>query len=135
MTKFTPEVTARIVARVELGVSFADSAAAVGVKLPTAKGWLSRGRKEDSGRCHDFAAAVERAREMAGARLGPMDEDELARTVSELARAGGVQAARLRWEMLLADRRRANARSPKRTAKDPLAELDELARRRVRRES
>jgi hypothetical protein len=53
-----------------------------------------------------------------------MDEDELASVVSELARAGSVQAAKLRWEMLRA------ALAAEEQA-DPFVELDRLALRRL----
>ena len=68
--------------------------------------------------------AVDAARAMAGARQAPMDEDELAGVVSELARAGSVQAAKLRWEML-------RAAIAAEDQADPLVELDRLALRRL----
>ena len=60
---------------------------------------------------------------------GSMDAEELVRVVSESARAGSVQAMRLRDEML----RRAEADETVRGG--PLAELDEIARRRAERGS
>lgn len=61
---------------------------------------------------------------MARARPAPMGEDELAAVVSELARAGSVQAAKLRWEML-------RATIAAEDQADPLVELDRLALRRL----
>lgn len=126
---FTPDNRAAIVARVELGLTFADAAAAAGIKRATAKGWLARGRREEEGAYADFAAAVERAREAAQAPRDPMTEAELRLVVSEFARAGNVQAMKLYWEFILADRKR------RPTTADPLAELDELAQRRAARQS
>jgi hypothetical protein len=42
-----------------------------------------------------------------------------------MAREGSVQAAKLRWEML-----QSSSAEPEESADDPLAEVDELARRR-----
>ena len=64
--------------------------------------------------------------ETAGAALemiAEMDAQELAQVVSLAARSGSVQAMKLRDEQL----RRGESSS---SAADPLAELDELARRR-----
>jgi ketosteroid isomerase-like protein len=47
-----------------------------------------------------FVEAMDEARLAARARPEPMDVDELARVVSDQARAGSVQAMKLRWEML-----------------------------------
>ena len=60
-----------------------------------------------------------------------MDEEELALVVSEKARAGNVQAMRLRWEQLLAEP--APADQPLTEEERILAEMDELAARRRRR--
>lgn len=121
------KVMAAITARVELGVSVADAAVAENARPETVRGWLRRGRREDDGPYADFATAVNKARETAHSRPEPMDADELARVVSEQARRGSVQAMKLRWEML-------RAPDPERegvTDDDPLAEVDELARRRA----
>lgn len=91
----TPEVRARIAARVELGASLRDAAQAVGVKYETARGWLRRGRREEEGRYREFATAIEEAREKAAARPEPMDEAELREHVEQAVRAGSVQAMKV----------------------------------------
>ena len=53
-----------------------------------------------------------------------MNADELARVVSEMARRGSVQAAKLRWDMLTATEE---------PDKEPADEFDELKERRRRR--
>ena len=58
---------------------------------------------------------------MAAERPAPMDAAELAEVVSRLARAGSVQAAKLRWQML-------QAGQPEPAEGDILDELDEVAR-------
>jgi len=112
-----------IAARIELGVSLQDAAVAEDVSPHTARSWLQRGRREQSGIYNDFAAAVERARERSQAAAAPMDREELKIVVAEAARAGSVTAAKLCWEILRAE--------PGEDA-DPLAGFDELAARRQR---
>jgi hypothetical protein len=124
-TKFTSEVRGALIERTAAGVSLADACRAVGVREATVKGWLTRGRRESQGEYVDFARAIERAREAAEERPEPMDAEELDRVVSEMARKGSVQAAKLRWEML-----QSSSAEPEESADDPLAEVDELARRR-----
>ena len=53
-----------------------------------------------------------------------MDADELAQVVSEMARNGSVQAAKLRWEML---------RAPDGEGRPDADEFDELKARRAAR--
>ena len=77
-----------MLARLELGVPFADAALAVGVRPETARSWLTRGRRDGDGPYGEFARAADEAREVAGSRPVPMDEVELAGVVSDLARAG-----------------------------------------------
>jgi hypothetical protein len=124
MSDFNAHTTARIVARVELGWPFNGAAEAAGVKVPTAKGWLARGRKAGSGEYAEFAQAVDEARAIAAER-DPMDQDELARVVSSHARGGSVQAMKLRWAMLAA--------VPGDAAPADEDPLDELERRRRER--
>lgn len=130
-TTYTPEtrlvLMAGIAARVEHGVSLADAATAEGARLETVRTWLRRGRREEVGPYADFAQAIEEARQTARDRPSPMDEEELAKVVSQMARSGSVQAAKLRWEMLRDDA------GGEATDKDELAEVDELAARRRRR--
>ena len=97
----TPETTARIAARVEVGVSFADAVQAAGLKLPTAKTWLARGRRESEGKYHEFAVAIEQARERAAERPDPMTEEEFCTHVESAIRGGSVQAMKL-WSAIYA---------------------------------
>jgi hypothetical protein len=83
------------------------------------------GGVEDTGPYADFAQAVEEARVRHHKRPEPMNADELAQVVSEMARSGSVQAAKLRWEMLRA--------SEGRDVKPAGGILDELEERRARR--
>jgi hypothetical protein len=100
-SKFTPEHRQGLVECTAQGVSLADACRAEGLRLNTVKGWLHRGRQEREGPYADFAAGIEQARGAASA-AAPMDADELAQVVSQMARKGSVQAAKLRWEMLRA---------------------------------
>jgi hypothetical protein len=99
-SKFTPEIRRALVGRTAASVSLADACRAEGVRLNTVKAWLQRGRRESQGPYAEFAQAIEKARHTAGNRPSPMDEQELAGVVSQMARHGSVQAAKLRWEML-----------------------------------
>ena len=128
-SKFTPEVRGALVERAAAGVSLRDSCRAVDVREKTAKGWLTRGRSEAEGDYAEFAAAVDRARAAAKARPDPMDADELTRVVSEMVRGGSVAAAKLRFEMLRAAKADAGEEGGE-VDGDPLAEVDELARKR-----
>lgn len=122
-SKFTPETRGGLLERIAAGLSLADAAREVGVREKTVKGWLTRGRKEDTGPYAQFASAVQKAREAAKSRPVPMDEAELAQVVSQMARSGSVQAAKLRWEML-------QSSDPEAV---PVDEFDELKARRARR--
>ena len=121
-SKFTPESRGALIERTAAGVSLADAARATGIREATVKSWLTKGRRDSSGEYVEFAAAIEEARESARSRPDPMDADELARVVSEMARKGSVTAAKLRWEML------------RDTASDddkaPVDEFDQLKERR-----
>jgi hypothetical protein len=124
-SKFTREIRGGLIERTAAGVSLADASRALDVRLATVKGWLTRGRREDSGDYADFAQAVDQARGAARSRPEPMDANELAEVVSQMARAGSVQAAKLRWEML-----RSEAGEPGTAQPD---EFDELKARRAHR--
>jgi transposase len=123
-SKFTPETRGALIERTAAGVSLADASRAVGIREATVKSWLSRGRREGSGDYADFARAISEARAAAKSRAVPMDEAELAQVVSRMARAGSVQAAKLRWEMLRTEEPEPEA---------PVDEFDELRERRARR--
>jgi hypothetical protein len=99
-TRFTPEHRGGLIERTGAGVSLADACRAEGLRLNTVKSWLQRGRRDSEGPYAEFAQEIEEARQAARDRPSPMDEDELARVVSQMARSGSVQAAKLRWEML-----------------------------------
>lgn len=129
--KFTPERRATLVCLFNEGLTMREAASEAEVTERTLKGWLARGRRESSGTFHDFAAAVDGAREHAAAREKPMDEAELRLVVSRAARRGSVQAQKLYWEMIRADDDEAEAQPPK-TAFEALDEGDELAQRRAR---
>jgi hypothetical protein len=119
MTKFTPENRGGLIERTAAGVSLADASRDLGLRLPTVKGWLTRGRRESSGPYTEFVAAIERARQEAADRPGPMTRDELRLRVSEAARKGSVQAMKLMNELLRGDEIDAmNARGA-----DPFAEM------------
>ena len=126
-SKFIPEIRGGLLERTAAGVPLADAARSVGVREATVKSWLTKGRREQSAEYADFTSAIEDAREAASSRPEPMDEDELAVVVSVMARKGSVQAAKLRYAMLR------DAEAPDEEADDPFAELDDLARRRLRR--
>lgn len=98
-TQFTPGARAGILARLELGVSFTDSATAAGVKVSTAKGWLARGRQDPDGAYGEFAQAVEVARET-GKATEPGDAAELRRRVWTMVESGSVEAAKLYHRIL-----------------------------------
>ncbi len=129
-TKFTPERRAAILERVALGISQPDIAREVGLRLPTFRSWLVRGRREQAGDYHDFVLAYDAARLESKSRPEPMDEAELLLVVSEAARRGSVQAMKLRWEMICAER---DADETESIEEPPLASLDELAERRAQR--
>jgi hypothetical protein len=123
-SKFTPTTRGALIERTAAGVSLPDACRALDLRLATVKGWITRGHREKAGAYTDFASAVEAARDAAHSRPEPMDEDELARVVSGMARGGSVQAAKLRWEMLIRE-----AEEEEVNEDDPLAEFDEIARR------
>lgn len=127
-SKFTPEVRGAVLERFAAGCTIYDTAHAVGVAEKTLKGWLTRGRREESGDYADFARRADEVRAEAKNRPEPMTEEEHRLVVSESARKGNTQAMKLYWEMLLDDRS-ADEEEPA----DPLDELDELAERRAAR--
>lgn len=124
-TKFTPEARAALLERFAAGLTVADAAAAEGLNRFTVRDWIAKGRRESSGPYTEFAAAVDDARREARERVEPMDHDELLRVVSEAARKGSVQAMKLRWEMICAERADEETAEP--TEEDALAEVYELA--------
>lgn len=119
-----------ILARIVRGASLADAARLHGVGARTVSSWIEKGRRDPDGAYGDFARQVDEAR--AERRLpsdaDELDEDELRRVVARSARAGNVQAAKFYFDTWI-----------KGTSEgvtdgiDPLAEVDELARKRVAR--
>lgn len=118
-TKFLPETRQAIIGLVGDGLCLKDAARAAGVREKTLKGWLTRGRKEDSGSYREFADAIDVARREVEAREKPMTRDELKLVVSRAAKNGSVAAQKLYWEML-----HRGASTPPETPSDPFAELD-----------
>ena len=127
-SKFTAETRGALVERTAAGVSLPDACRALELREQTVKSWLQRGRQESNGPFAEFVAAIEDARVASAARPGPMDAAELACVVSQAARAGSVVGD----EAASRDaRRRGTRRRGRDDTDDPLAEVDELARRRV----
>ncbi len=60
-SKLTPEIQSKIIEHVRNGTPQKYAAAAAGIKEPTLKTWLARGRKEESGIFSDFASALKDA--------------------------------------------------------------------------
>lgn len=127
-SKFTPETRGALVERTAAGVSLPDACRALELREQTVKSWLQRGRQERTGAYAEFVAAIEAARVASAQRPGPMDADELACVVSQAARAGSVAAMKLRHAMLVAEQADDATGA---STDDPLAEVDELARRRA----
>jgi hypothetical protein len=61
-SRLTPTVHAVIVARTCRGGALAHAVEALGLRLKTVEGWLTRGRRESAGPCFDLARAVDEAR-------------------------------------------------------------------------
>lgn len=108
-------------------MAFAEAAEAAGIKLGTAQGWRARGKREGDGPYGEFTAAVEKA--LHRETIEEMTEEEHRLKVSEVARGGNVQALKLYWEIILADRNLDEASEDK--PADPLEGVDELAQRRA----
>jgi IS30 family transposase len=125
-SKFTAENRGAILDLLADGISLRDACREVGINEKTVKGWLTRGRKEGDGDYAEFAVAVDASRQEAAEAEAPMNGDELRLVVSRAAKNGSVQAQKLYWEML-----RAGEDPGEEEEADPLAELDELAERRV----
>lgn len=133
-SKFTPERRAAAVEHFAGGMSVPAVAELIEVRVPTLKSWLTRGRREEGTVHADFARAVAAARQAAEDRDEPMDEDELRRVVSRSARKGNVQAQKLYWEMIRADRDEVT-QTEEPEGFDALDEGDELAQARARKAS
>ncbi len=128
-SKFTPEIRGALIERFAGGATVEEAARAADLSTKTLKRWLTRGRRED-GEFAEFTAAVENAREQARNRPDPMTPEEHRLVVSESARNGSVQAMKLYWEMICADR---DEDAAEEAPTDPLEALDELAAKRAAR--
>lgn len=120
-------VSPQVLGAVGAGLSIVDAATQVGVSERTVKNWLTRGRREPESKYGPFAVAVDGARDGPGADAA-MSRDELFVVVSRAARKGSVQAQKLYWEMLNGP----GASEEVEVESDPLAGVDEVARRRER---
>ena len=125
-SKFTPENRGRLVELISAGLTISHAARQIGIRANTVNAWLTRGRREGKGPYSDFAGAVDEARR--NALPEPLTEDEHRRLVSREARKGSVQAQKLYWEMICADR---SANEEPEAPADPLQTIDELAQRRT----
>lgn len=127
-SKFTPEIRGGFLERIAAGLSIEDACRAVGIAKATFKGWQGRARKGVPAYV-EFMQEVDDAREVAANRPEPMDGDELLRVVSQAARKGSVQAMKLRWEMICADRN-ASEEDETEAPASTRSRIDELAARR-----
>ena len=109
-TKFTAEIRERILARLELGVSYRDAAAAAAVKPENARARLTRGRGQGTGDYAEFAAAVEKARASRDSQP-PMSADEFREHLEAAVRGGSVQAMKLWSDLHATDSEPADART------------------------
>jgi hypothetical protein len=130
-TKFTPENRAVILSHLRTGGSLAGACRDIGVRLKTAEGWLTRGRREDDGDYAEFAASVEEAR-LAHERAG-MNADEFDGHLAKAVRAGSVQAMKLWWE--IHGKEEPPDDGDQASPFDALDQEDELAKARARKEA
>ena len=79
MSRRLEEAGGLLVELVAAGLSLPDACTQAAVPIDTVKTWLKRGRREDDGPYAEFAAAINAAR-TSEAPLGPMSEEELARS-------------------------------------------------------
>ncbi|HVQ60390.1 MAG TPA: hypothetical protein VMS60_15930 [Solirubrobacterales bacterium] len=133
-SKFNPDTCQTFAEGIFDGLTIAEAAKAAGIAAKTAKNWLSRGRKElrdGGGPYADFVLSIEEVRRQVEDRKEPMSKDELKLVVSETAKAGSVQAQKLYFEMLKAEKGNGNTGDPD----DPFADLDgdEVAAARAKR--
>jgi hypothetical protein len=127
-SKFTPENRGALIRATVADRPLRDTCQELGLHHDTVRGWLKRGRREQSGPYFEFALAVDLARERCRLEAAePMDQQGLLEVTSQAARTGSVQAMKLLWEMLRAGPGRGEEPA------DPLDELDELAARRAAR--
>lgn len=87
----------KAIAAAAKGLNLRECAAAAGVKYPTLRSWLYRGRKEEDGTYAAFAAEFDEIRERALRR--PLTRADFTGELARAVRAGSVQAMKLWWEM------------------------------------
>ena len=130
-SKFTPYNRAAVVAHLRRGGAMAEVCRDLDVRLKTAEGWLTRGRREEQGDYADFAEKVEAAREEA--RRANLDEDDVIKLLEKAARKGSVTAMTKLLDRF--ERKRKEQGQQEELPLDPFQALggDELAaKRRVR---
>ncbi len=120
-SRFT-ELSDLLIELVSEGLSLTDACREAEVPVDTVRGWLKRGRREESGPYARFAREIDEARAFEPPP-GSLSEDELLEFVVRATKKGSVPAARLWWEIL-----RAKERPPR---ADSLSAVDELAARRA----
>lgn len=115
----------KVLASIRAGASISDASRHVGYSPRTIEKWLAAGRRDPDSKHGPFARQVEQiraARQVSDRE--PLDEAELLTIASEAARKGSIPAMRLVYEIL-------SAAEAEPVQADPLAAVDEIARRRA----
>lgn len=125
----TPTTRAVLVRAIATGITIETACEIAGVHRTTFHRWTRGTRPVE----REFQRAVEKARvEAEAARPEPLTEDEHRSLVAEACRRNSVQAMKLAWVMILADRQSENEETE--AADNPLAKFDQLAEARARRQ-
>lgn len=130
-TKFTDENRILIVDRIRQGDSLAAVCKELDVRLKTAEGWLTRGRKEmEDGKETTYAEFAQRIEEARRAReLAVLTADEFHEHLAKQVRKGSVNAMKLWWNINGAEEDPDSNDEPA-DPFDTLEEEDELAKKR-----
>lgn len=135
VSRFTPEMRAGLLARVELGASLRDAAEACSVAERTVKTWITKGNRGDE-RYEEFVLELEAARARSRKKGEHLSEHEFLTQLTKQVRAGSVSAMKLWWEV---ERERKNRGegplTPEAEESNPLDALDEIAEARARKEA
>lgn len=118
-----------IIANVRQGGSLAAACRDLDIRLKTAEGWITRGRREERGTYCEFTRAYDEAK--AAFEKAGMDQDEFDQHLAKAVRAGSVQAMKLWWDI-----NRKGGGEDADENRDPFQALDaedELAKRRADR--